>query len=53
MRGQIDELEELQIGDLAEACDRAMINLVRFPIRDVSVPESTDDFVLMVMEPIC
>lgn len=43
-----EELAELQIRDLAEECDRAMINLVRFPVRDVSVPESMDDFVLMI-----
>ena len=42
------ELEELSITNLAEECDRAMINVVRFPIRDVSVPESMDDFVLMI-----
>jgi ADP-ribosylglycohydrolase/tetratricopeptide (TPR) repeat protein/protein-tyrosine phosphatase len=43
-----DELEELKITNLEEECDRAMINLVRFPIRDVSVPDSMEDFVLMI-----
>ncbi|MGE3468442.1 MAG: cyclin-dependent kinase inhibitor 3 family protein, partial [Pyrinomonadaceae bacterium] len=43
-----DELEELIITNLAEECDRVMINLVRFPIRDVSVPDSMEDFVLMI-----
>jgi tetratricopeptide (TPR) repeat protein/protein-tyrosine phosphatase len=42
------ELQELSILDLAEECARVTINLVRFPIRDVSVPESMEDFVRMV-----
>ena len=42
------ELEELKIGNLAGECDRAMINLVRFPVRDASVPDSMEAFVLMV-----
>ncbi len=44
------ELETLRIPDLALECDLARINLVRFPVRDVSVPESMEDFVLMVAE---
>lgn len=42
------EFEELQIRNFAAECARALINLVRFPIRDVSVPDSMEDFVLMV-----
>jgi len=42
------ELEELKITELGEECERALINLVRFPIREMSVPASIDDFVLLV-----
>lgn len=43
-----EELEELQITNLAEECERIMMNLSRFPIRDVSVPERIGDFVHLV-----
>lgn len=43
-----EEFEALQIRDFAAECARAMIEVVRFPIRDVSVPDSMEDFVEMV-----
>ena len=47
---QDEELEELKISNLTKECGRVLINLVRFPIRDVSVPDSMDDFVLMIAD---
>lgn len=45
-----DELDHLQIRRIGEECDAARIKLVRFPIRDISVPQSMDDFVAMVAD---
>lgn len=45
-----DELDDLQIGDLEEQCNRIKIKLVRFPIRDASMPESINDFVSVVAD---
>jgi len=45
-----DELDGLQIRDLEEQCNRIKIKLVRFPIRDVSIPESMNDFVSVVAD---
>ncbi len=42
------ELTELGIGDIAAECARAGIALLRFPIRDVSVPASPEAFAALV-----
>jgi tetratricopeptide (TPR) repeat protein/protein-tyrosine phosphatase len=42
------EIADLQMVNFADECDRAKIDLVRFPIRDVSIPGSMEAFLQMV-----
>ncbi len=49
-RFRIDELELLRIGDLFERVKANAMETVWFPIEDVSVPTSLDDFVGLVSQ---
>jgi protein-tyrosine phosphatase len=42
------EIADLQMVNFVEECNRAKIDLVRFPIRDVSVPDSIEAFLQMI-----